>query len=251
MNKLSAMLRILVLSTICSFVLADEKIIAGEMKSLTTSDGRDFNVFVAGPESSKNALLIIHGWFGLSKSIRNSSLEFANMGYRVMAIDLFDGKTADNPTDAKQLLANTQQSISDTKYFAAINSLKSAHSKLAVMGWSYGGSQALHVSLLAPELVEATVCYYPFGKMELDPNRLSMLNGPMLIEVGNKDFAFTADKAKAFEMAMNKADKSLQINVYNAKHGFDHTGSENFSNEARTLALNSTQTFLSTVFNTK
>ena len=80
--------------------------------------------------------------------------------------------------------------------------------------------------------------------MPTDKKTLMALQSPVLIEVGDKDFAFTVEKAKAFKAGMENAGRALVMNVYQAGHGFDQPMSPNFDASVRDTAMKSTQAFL-------
>lgn len=215
-----------------------------EYITLETENQKSFKVYVAGPMDASRGILLIHGWLGLNQDIEALTMKFAKSGYRAMAIDLYDGDVANNPKDAKLLMMSVKQSEANDKYRAALQALLAPGRKLATIGWSYGGSQALHATLSAPKLVSATVSYYPFGEMISDKKTLAPMQGPILIQVGNEDFAFTPEKVKSYQQAIKNAGKILQVNTYIAKHGFDREKSKNYNQTAHVKAENSTYQFL-------
>jgi len=216
-----------------------------EMQTLRTADNQMFKAYVAGPEDAKKGVLLIHGWLGLNKGVKAWADNMSKLdGHRVMAIDVFNEKLADNPKDAQALVAEVKQDEANAKYRAALQSLEATDRKLAVIGKSYGGAQALYATLSAPQLVSATVSYYPFGKIPSGKETLMQLSGPVLIEAADKDFAFTPDKAEAFKKAMDEADRELILNVYQAGHGFDQAISKNYDEDVKYAADKSTRDFL-------
>ena len=227
-----------------SLVVKAEELLTGRHMNLKTENHLPFKVYVSGPENAKRGILLVHGWLGLNKDIKALTNEFATTGYRAMAIDLYDGKTASNPKDAKKLMESVKQSLANSKYLAALKALAAPGRKLAVIGWSFGGSQALRATLTAPDLVSATVSYYPYGKMVSDKKILSRLQGPILIQVGDKDFAFTPKKIQEFQKAVKNAGKIAEINIYDAKHGFDKKLNKNYNEFASKRADKTTREFL-------
>ena len=216
----------------------------GEFITLETEKQKSFRVYAAGPADASRGILLIHGWLGLNGDIEALTMKFANAGYRAMAIDLYDGEVANNPKDAKLLMMSVKQTEANDKYRAALQALAAPGRKLATIGWSYGGSQALHATLSAPELVSATVSYYPFGEMITDKKTLAPMQGPILIQVGNEDFAFTPEKVNSYREALLNAGKMLHVKTYNAKHGFAREKGKNYSQSAHVSAENSTHQFL-------
>jgi carboxymethylenebutenolidase len=142
-----------------------------------------------------------------------------------------------------------EQEEANAKYRAALTDLQADGREIAVIGWSFGGSQALHATLAAPELVSATVSYYPYGDMPVDPQALKQLKGPWMIHVGDHDFAFTADKISSVEQAMAAAEKTLMVETYPARHSFDRATSENYNRIADEQARFSTSKFLDRYLN--
>jgi carboxymethylenebutenolidase len=166
-----------------------------------------------------------------------------------MAIDLYDGQVASNPHQARLLMDAVKQEEANAKYRAALAALQAGGRQIAVIGWSFGGSQALHATLAAPDLVSATVSYYPYGDMPVEPQQLVRLKGPWMIQVGDHDFAFTADKLRTVKQAMTEAAKTLVVETYPAKHSFDRTNSENYNRLADEQARFSTSKFLDRYLN--
>lgn len=214
--------------------------------TLNTKDNRPFNVYVTGPTDSRRGILLIHEWWGLNEVVRGWADEFAAAGYRAMAIDLYNGEVATDPKVARKLMSSVNQTAANKKYAAALKDLKAPGRKLATIGWSFGGSQALRATLSAPELVSATVSYYPFGDMVADKQELAPMKGPVLIQVGTEDFAFTPDKVKKYRLAVSDAGKTLIIQTYKAKHAFNKPSGKNYNKYAHEMATKSTYEFLET-----
>ena len=142
-----------------------------------------------------------------------------------------------------------KQSEANDKYAAAIKSLSGSNRKLAVIGRSYGASQAFHAVLVAPEKVSATIVYYPYGMLMTDKKILSSITSPVLGHFARNDFFLTPDKLKQFRSAIKKSDLKMSFNVYNARHGFDKATGKNYNQDAHALAQDRTQKFLNSYLN--
>jgi carboxymethylenebutenolidase len=221
----------------------------GEIGHLSVTYEKPLDVFVAGPEQAKHGILLIPGWMGLNERARELTRQFASAGYRAMAIDLYDGQVPNNPHQARLLMDAVEQEEANAKYRAALTALRAGGREIAVIGWSFGGSQALHATLAAPDLVSATVSYYPYGDMPVDPQTLKQLKGPWMIHVGDHDFALTADRISAVEQAMTSAAKTLVVEIYPARHSFDRASSANYNRIADEQARFSTSKFLDRYLN--
>jgi carboxymethylenebutenolidase len=216
----------------------------GNIEHLSVTYQKPLDVFVAGPEQARRGVLLIPGWMGLNERARELTRQFADAGYRAMAIDLYDGQVASNPHQARRLMDAVAQDEANAKYRAALTALHAGGREIAVIGWSFGGSQALHATLAAPDLVAATVSYYPYGDMPLDAQSLAQLQGPWMIHVGDRDFAFTADRIRAVEQAMSVAAKTLVVETYPAAHSFDRATSQHYNRIADEQARFGTSKFL-------
>ena len=226
------------------FVSASSTPHTGQLNKLTAVFPSPFNVYVSGPEEASRGILLIHGWLGMDDRIKQLADQFGDAGYRAMAIDLYNGQVASGPRTARVLMESVNQIEANAKYVAAIRELKNGGREVAVIGWSFGGSQAMHATLAASEMVSATVSYYPYGEMPDAIDRLSLLQGPLLIQVGDKDFAFTREKIDTYQSAMQEAGKTLEVNTYDARHGFDSKTSDNYNQVAQEKAWFSTSKFL-------
>lgn len=217
---------------------------SGQIDSLEAAYPSSFTVYVSGPEDASRGVLLIHGWLGLNDRIKGLADQFAKAGYRAMAIDLYNGQVARGPRQARVLMDGVRQNEANAKYVSAIEALKAGGRDVAVVGWSFGGSQAIQATLAVPELVSATVGYYPYGEMPSDIEPLSRMQGPLLIQVGNKDFSFTAAKIDAYKAAMEAAGKNLIVRTYDARHSFDRVTSDNYNRAAQEQAWFTTSVFL-------
>ena len=56
-------------------------------------------------ESTAPGVLVIHEWWGLNAHIKGTADHFGRLGYRVAAIDLYDGKVATKGEDARKYIA--------------------------------------------------------------------------------------------------------------------------------------------------
>eukprot|EP00897_Mesotaenium_endlicherianum_P001561 jgi/Mesen1/1432/ME001303S00482 len=85
-------------------------------------------------------------------------------------------------------------------------------SKLAVMGFCYGGGKAIRFSSHFGEACATVVVY---GKPETDVNQLLKIRGgPLLGIFGDKDNQFSTSLIQEFESALKKAGVDSQVSIY-------------------------------------
>jgi len=220
-----------------------------QIVDLQTASNQSFSAYIAGPQDASQAILLIHGWWGLDDEIKSWSNEFAVAGYRVMAIDLYDHQVTHNPAMAKKLMKSVKQSDADDKYAAAIKALSVPGRKIAVIGRSYGASQALHAAQVAKEKVAAAIVYYPYGELMTDRKMLNNIRAPILGHFARDDFFLKPDQVNEFASVLKKAGLNMTVNMYEARHGFDKPGSSNFSEPAHKQAQQKTRQFLNRYLN--
>lgn len=218
------------------------KNLRGRDITLETAEGTSFRAYAVGPEDAKRGILLVHEWWGLNDHIRGWADRFANLGYRAMAADLFNGQVATDPARARALIQAVDQTAANAKHVAVLDALKKPGRKVGTIGWCFGGGQSLQASLAAPERVAATVIYY--GPLVADPDRLSFLQRPVLGIFGRRDTSITVEKVKGFEEAMKQAGKPLTVHFYDAGHAFANPSGNTFNGEAAKAAWAVTQDFL-------
>lgn len=218
------------------------KNLKGEMVELKTADGKAFKVYAAGAKDAKRGILVIHEWWGLNDHIKGWADRFADMGYRAMAIDLYDGKVATDPDSAKKIMGTIDQDAANAKHRATLAALKAPNRKLATIGWCFGGGQSLQATLQEPEAIDATVIYY--GPLVTDADQLSFIKGPVLGIFAKQDTSITPEKVKAFEQAMKAAGKRLELHMYDAKHAFANPSGHGYDSKAANEAWGVTKKFL-------
>lgn len=212
----------------------------GENVELRTAEGKTFGAYVAGPQDAKKGILVIHEWWGLNDHIRAWTDRFAALGYRAMAVDLYDGQVTSDPARAGELMKAVVQNEADAKLKAALAQLQAGGRSAATIGWCFGGGQSLRASLLVP--VSATVIYY--GEPVVDVDRLKKLEGPVLGIFANRDKWINPGNVDAFEEAMQKAGKELIVRRYDADHAFANPSGQRYDEAAAQDAWEVTRRFL-------
>ena len=221
----------------------------GKYIRLKTASEQLFTVYVAGPEDAKQGILLLPGWWGLNAEIELWADQYSAKGYRVMAIDLYDCHVTTNPVMARKLMDSVVQSEANAKYAAALKTLSAHGRKIAVIGRSYGASQALYAALTEPQFVAATVIYYPYGDFPSDNKALARIKAPVLAHLAKKDFFFTPDKVQQFNALVKQTGLKVTVNQYDARHGFDKPSGKNFDDAAHRVAQNRTAEFLKKYLN--
>jgi carboxymethylenebutenolidase len=89
--------------------------------------------------------------------------------------------------------------------------------RLAVIGWCFGGGWSLQSALAFPRL-DGAIMYY--GQLETDPGKLSAIHGKLLGVFGNQDKGIPPAAVDKFDAALTKAGVTHEIYRYDAPHAF-------------------------------
>jgi carboxymethylenebutenolidase len=213
-------------------------------------DGKPLTGYLATPAKGDGpwpGIIVIHEWWGLNDNIRAMTRQLAGQGYAALAVDLYAGHVAANPTDARQLMEGV---MAHTKRARA--NLAQAHDyltgtmhagRLAVIGWCFGGGWSLQTALMYPKTLDAAVIYY--GRLVTDPDSLRPLKVPVIGFFGAEDPSIPPARVRAFADAMRKQGKSVEVHVYpGAGHAFANPSGGNYRPEAAADAWKRTLAFL-------
>lgn len=196
--------------------------------TLYTSSSEPFTAYMAGPEDATRAIVLVHDWFGVSPFYTEAAERLAGRGYRVVAVDLYEGHRAATHEEAGALLGVLRDDIAARKVDAAIKSAAERGRKVAAMGFSMGAKHALSAALRNGS-IRATILWY--GETIKDPEILRHLSGPMLLVVGSRDGPAAAESASSFSKAADSAGVGAEVYVY---PGADHAFAQPLFNKGRT-----------------
>lgn len=213
----------------------------GEMMTFETADGKPGSAYaIANYENSKKALFVIHEWWGLNDHIKQEAERLFNEleGVNVYALDLYDGKVADNRDDAGKFM----QGVKEERLNAIINGAL-AHvgtdTKVGTIGWCFGGGWSLRSSILAEEQGAGCVIYY--GMPVMEPAKLAPLKADVLGLFAKKDGWITPAVVTKFEGVMKAVGKEVKTKQFDAEHAFANPSSPRYkeadAQEANAMAL--------------
>lgn len=197
------------------------------VQTLQTASAHAFSAYVDGPRDAGAGIVLVHDWFGVTPAYSQAVERLAKDGYRVVAVDLYDGHHGATHDEAGALMKAVDAGQASEKVDAAIRSLGDRPRKIAVMGFSMGAKFAF-AAALRNKTVGATVIWY--GETVNDPASLATLSGPALLVVGSKDGS-AADNAAAFSKAADAAGAKAEIHIY---PGEEHAFAQPLFNQGRT-----------------
>ncbi len=221
-------------------------------QTLAYGEGSKNNLvgFLAMPADAAEPLpgiIVIHEWWGLNDNIKAMTRRLAGEGYVVLAVDLYDGKTATTPEAAQALMAQLFEQPE-----AVTNNLNQAYDyldkyafapRIASIGWCLGGGWALQTALFLPGALDATVMYY--GQVIKDRNRLAALDTPLLGFFGGLDASIPVRDVQEFRATLQDLGKNAEVLIYpRADHAFANPSGGNYNEEAAADSWDKTLSFL-------
>lgn len=217
---------------------------AGASRMLGDVRSGRFEAYVVGDPESSRGLVLFHEWWGLTESVRAEADRYAEVGYYVVAPNLYGRMATTNSRVARRYMRGLDQRAADRMVAAALEVAGTGGRPVGVLGWCFGGGQALRAALENPGRVNAVVTYY--GELETNPERLSLLRAPVLGIFAEQDSWITPARVAEFTQAMASADRLLEVASYDAGHAFANPSGPNYEGEAARDARALTERFLDT-----
>jgi carboxymethylenebutenolidase len=218
----------------------------GKATVLTTAYGTTFDAYITGPTDATRGVLLLHDRYGLNNQARDWAERFAALGYRALAIDLYDGRHAKSWEHATSIMHQIDPVWADTDIAAALHFLKKENPKrkLVILGWDYGATQALRATLKDPSAVALTICYYP-THLETDPALVQTIVSPVLIVVAERDEQLSRKQVQTFKDSLSKTRVEFNVLSLDADRGFTDPASDRYDAAATASVWEATQDFLS------
>lgn len=192
------------------------------------SGGRPFSALVVEPDSLGEArcpgVLVFHGGAGLGDHERERARMVAELGYVVLAPDLFGERFTSREhgisvitqlvAEPAALRARLKDALSCLSRNANVDA-----TRIAAIGFCFGGLAALELARSGAD-VRAAISFHG-GLTAREPATPNVVKASVLVCTGAADPFVTREHRAAFEDEMTRADVDWQIHVYaNAMHGF-------------------------------
>lgn len=182
---------------------------------IAMEDGTSLPAYWAHPRMGDifPGVVLIHDWWGITETERSLADWFAQMGYYVIAPDLYHGAVAQTPAEAMERIKKLDDGSGYSYVNTALHVLETHHRSnrsVAAVGLGMGGSLAFEAAVKRTDL-EAAVIYYGFpqrffGKFITAPTPILALYGsaephiaPALVEQLKQEFA-SAQKPHQLEV---------------------------------------------------
>ncbi|HVK16209.1 MAG TPA: dienelactone hydrolase family protein [Fimbriiglobus sp.] len=185
----------------------------------------------AGP-GKRPGVLVLHEWWGLDDYAKKRAEQLAGMGYVAFAADMYgEGKLAAHPDDAKKFAGEVRSNVENWRgrARAALDVLaKDEHtdpSKLAAIGYCFGGSTALQLAYTGADL-DAVVTFHaalPTPTAE----QAKAVKAQVLVCHGADDKFVPEESVKKLKETLDAASVKVRVEAYpGAVHSFTVPGAD-------------------------
>jgi carboxymethylenebutenolidase len=202
-------------------------------------------------ESKLPAVIMIHENKGLNDHIKNMANLLAQQGYVVLAVDMFKGEVVTEQNDSRRLTqavrSNPENAINNLQ--AAVEYVSSLPNvdptKIASMGWCFGGGQSLQLALNSQDHpLAATIVYYG-SPLITDNSNLSKIKWPVLGVFGDQDQGIPVEKVNEFKATLEEVGVPNEIHIYpGVGHAFANPSGDNYAPTETQDAWEKTVSFL-------
>ena len=190
-------------------------------------DGKTHKSFVAykgDADQVKPVVMVLPEWWGVTDYTKNRARQLAELGYFAMVVDYYgEGKTVDNPEEAAQLSGEFYKvpinaRLKFDKAKAQLLKFDNAdYNKIAVIGYCFGGAQALNMARLEDDL-KGVVSFHGNLMTGIKPKNNDV---KILVLNGAADTFVPAEEIAAFKKQMDSAKIDHKFIDYpNALHSF-------------------------------
>lgn len=165
-------------------------------------------------------VIAIQEWWGLVPHIKEVAGRLAAEEFVVMAPDLYHGRAADEPDEARKLAMALDRERAIGEVAAAARYLRGRPDvwpkRVGAIGWCMGGGLAL--SAAAEGGLDTAICFYGRPLAEDDVAKLAV---PILGLYGGDDHGIPVGLVREFERALVENGVPHRITVYEgAAHAF-------------------------------
>ncbi|RMG89357.1 MAG: dienelactone hydrolase family protein [Chloroflexi bacterium] len=199
---------------------------------IVMDDGTQLPAYWAHPTLGKvfPGIALLHDWWGFDDLTRRLANYFAQMGYYVIAPDLFFGEQTTDPREAMRLVERYQKE-SYHRVDTALAVLEKHHqcnAKVAAIGLGMGGSLVFEAAIRRPDL-EAAIAFGGFPQSYLD--EIDKATTPILALYGSEEPYTKPPVLRALKKAFEKSPLPHKLEIL---PGLGHTFfSQDFTPEQR------------------
>ncbi len=204
------------------------------------------DAYLVQPDSGPGpGVLVLHSWWGLTRSVKDQVERLADAGFTTLAPDLCGGVVPADDDEAQQLLVEADPNVNAALVLDSIVALRAnsevPQDPIAIIGFSMGASWALWAATRQPGSVAAVVAYYGAQNIDFDD-----LSAPVLGHFAESDPLVSEDELTEMHARLLLSEKHIEVERYpGTGHWFAEEGVVlHHDAEAAALAWSRTLEFL-------
>lgn len=191
-------------------------------------------------------VLILHSWWGMTPSFPAYADRLAAAGFLAGCVDLYDGRLATTPAEARALRSAPRRQPMYRTMLAALDALRCdpacASSRAVLVGFSMGGHWAIWLAQRADVAADAVVLHYATRAVK-EPGTGAV---PVLAHFAERDPFVTASGRRTMERSLERAGWPYRaVDHPGTEHWFAEPDDEHFDERAADRAFAETLAFLS------
>jgi dienelactone hydrolase len=195
----------------------------------TTYDGVKFKgeiFYDDAVEGKRPGVLVCHEWWGLNEYAKGRASELAKMGYVAYACDMYgDGVKTEHPKDATRMASDVRKNVAvwrgraETALKALATFDKTDSTRLAAIGYCFGGSTALQLAYSGADL--KAVATFHAALPTPTAAEAKAIKAKVLVCNGADDKFISPESIEKFKAALTAANVDLDFQSYpGAVHSF-------------------------------
>ncbi|SRR6266540_5087637 len=213
----------------------------GAVDPASPASAPDQPSYLAEPAAGGPGVLVVHDYYGLLPSVRESCDALADAGFVALAPDLYDGRVAGDDGEAEQLMDDLAAASARKRLDEAIGWLRATASggRVGAVGFSMGGSLALLEATTGT--LDAVVAYYA----TLGPASARSVGCPVLLQVAEIDDWDPEETPERFLELLRERGEAERFTYAGTEHSFANAGiPARFAPRAAVTAWTRTVAFL-------
>jgi carboxymethylenebutenolidase len=190
--------------------------------------------YLSEPDGApKGGLVVIQEWWGLTPDIKEIADRYAVEGYLAFAPDLYHGKAATEPDEARKLAMGMERDVAAREIDAVIAWLKRERgvSKVGCVGYCMGGGLTLATAIRPTSNVDAVHVYYGGGMPSKE--QIATIKVPVLGSYGEADQGIPVPQVEMLRATLKECGVPSDVTIYpGAGHSFFNDTRESYNEPA-------------------
>jgi len=185
-------------------------------------DGAKLKGFLAYDDATaekRPGVLVVHEWWGLNDYAKERCKKLAELGYVAFAVDMYgDGRSVEHPDDARKMATEVRQNLKTWRGRAEaglkqlIGQPNVDASKLAAIGYCFGGSTCLQLAYSGADL--KAVATFHAALPTPTPGEAKAIKAKLYVAHGSDDSFVPEKSVAAFKEALDHAKVSYKFESF-------------------------------------